>query len=144
MKKIKAILTILSILILPTGAFADMKSEVNPYGKFLAGDGVEVEMAEFAEKNSDGLYDVLLKMTGANAYKEGIDGKTVKCQAVHGGTGVDYKCGGTTRMILRNPYGDWWSIAQVFLDDKAIDVSVDKDKSKEVLPLHLLTASKSK
>ena len=44
MKKIKAILTILSILILPTGAFADMKSEVNPYGKFLAGDGVEVEM----------------------------------------------------------------------------------------------------
>ena len=93
MKKIKAILTILSILILPTGAFADMKSEVNPYGKFLAGDGVEVEMAEFAEKNSDGLYDVLLKMTGANAYKEGIDGKTVKCQAVHGGTADSQEMG---------------------------------------------------
>ena len=73
-------------------------------------------------------------MTGANAYKEGIDGKTVKCQAVHGGTGVDYKCGGTTRMILRNPYGDWWSLTQVFLDGKTIDVTVDKDKSKEVLP----------
>ena len=115
---------------------------VNPYGKFLEGEEVEVEMAQFAAKNADGLYDVLLKMTGAAAFKAGIDGKTLKYQAVHGGSGVDYQAKGKTRMIVRQAYGDSWSVMQVFLDGKTITLSEIKARSKEVQPLHLLTASK--
>lgn len=116
---------------------------VNPYGKFFEGEEVEVEMAQFAEKNANGLYDVLLKMTGAAAFKEGIDGKTIRYQAVPGGTGVNYQINGKTRMMTRRANEDTWSTTQVFLDGKTITVSELKAQSKEVQPLHLLTAYKS-
>lgn len=141
MKNIKKILATFCVLVLPHAAMADTAAVVNPYGSFLQGDGVEVEMAQFATKNKDGLNDILLKITGAKAFNAGIDGKTLKYQAVHGGTGVDYQYEGKTRMIVRQPYGDSWSVIQVFLDGKTIDLSEDKPKSKEVNPLHLLTAS---
>ena len=72
---LKAVLVV-PALVFATGVFAADAAIVNPYGKFFIGDGVEVEMAEFVTKNEDGLKDVLLKMTGANAYNAGIDGKT--------------------------------------------------------------------
>ena len=143
MKKLKIFLTALAIIAVSNGVLADAPPIVNPYGKLLEGDGVEVEMAQFATKNKDGLNDVLLKITGANAFNAGIDGKTLKYQAVHGGTGIDYQFEGKTRMIVRQPYGDSWSVIQVFLDGKTITLNEDKVQSKEVRPLHLLTASQS-
>ncbi|WP_374348877.1 hypothetical protein [Chitinimonas sp.] len=133
---------IAAAMLIHTGAHADMNPQVNPYGKFYEGDGVEIEMAQFASKNADGLYDVLLKISGQQAFNAGIDGKTYRYQAVPGGNGVDYQRDGKTRMILRQPYGDWWTLAEVFLDGKTISISEKKDKSKEVRPLHLLTAFK--
>ncbi len=135
------IVTTAMFLAMPVAAFAET-AVVNPYGKFLEGDEVEVEMAQFAARNTEGLYDVLLKMTGAAAFKAGIDGKTIKYQAVPGGTGVDYKVDGKVRMIARQPYGDSWSTMQVFLDGKTVTVSEVKARSKEVQPLHLLTEFK--
>lgn len=143
MKKMKMFVAALAVSLLSSSVFAEAPPVMNPYGKFLVGSGVEVEMAEFAVKNKDGLNDVLLKITGANAFKAGIDGKTLKYQAVHGGTGVDYKLGGIARLILRQPYGDSWSTIEVFLDGKNIGLYEDDNRSKEVNPLHLLTASQS-
>lgn len=116
---------------------------VNPYGIFLEGDGVEIEMALYAAKNADGMHDVLLKMTGPQAFNAGIDGKTIKYIAVPGGTGVDYQVAGKTRLIARNPWGNSWSVMEVFLDGKTIAVHENKAKSKDVRPLHLLTAFKA-
>ena len=143
MKKLKMFLTALAMIAVSNTVLADGPPIVNPYGKFLEGDGVEVEMAQFATKNKDGLNDVLLKITGANAFNAGIDGTTLKYQAVHGGTGIDYQFEGKTRMIVRQPYGDSWSVIQVFLDGKTITLNEDKVRSKEIRPLHLLSASQS-
>lgn len=117
---------------------------VNPYGQFFEGDGVEIEMAQFAKRNADGLYDVLLRITGKRAFNAGIDGKTLKYVAVHGGTGIDYKLDGKNRMIVRNLYGNSWRVMEVFLDGDTVPVAENKQKSKEVRPLHLLTASTEK
>jgi len=143
MKKLKMFLTALAMIAVSNTVLADGPPIVNPYGKFLEGDGVEVEMAQFATKNKDGLNDVLLKITGANAFNAGIDGTTLKYQAVHGGTGIDYQFEGKTRMIVRQPYGDSWSVIQVFLDGKTITLNEDKVRSKEIRPLHLFLASQS-
>lgn len=141
MNILKMMFAALVVVVASSVTAADTAPVVNPYGKFLVGDGVEVEMAQFATKNKDGLNDVLLKISGANAFNDGIDGKTFKYQAVHGGTGVDYQHEGKTRMIVRQPYGDSWYLIQVFLDGKTISLHEDKARSKEVRPLHLLTAS---
>lgn len=112
---------------------------MNPYGKYLEGEDVEVEMAQFAAKNADGLYDVLLKMRGAAAFNAGIDGKTIKYRAVPGGSGVDYQLNGKTRMTMRLNNGV--SYFQVFLDGRGIAITEVRARSQEVRPLHLLTAS---
>jgi len=112
---------------------------VNPYGKYLEGEDVEIEMAHFAAKNANGLYDVLLKMRGAAAFNAGIDGKTIKYTAVPGGSGADYQLNGKTRMTMRQNNGT--SQYQVFLDGRGIAISEVRARSQEVRPLHLLTAS---
>jgi len=121
------------------------KEIVNPYGQFFSGEGVEIEMAIFNEKNENGLQDVLLLFTGREAYTAGIDNKVIKYKAVPGGTGCDYlyeKDGKTlTRMISRSSYGSW-TYFEVFLNNKTIKVSPDELRAKEVRPLHLLTAYK--
>ena len=117
---------------------------VNPYGQFLEGDGIEVEMATFASKNADGLYDVLLKITGKHAFNAGIDGKTLKYTAVNAGGGVNYKRDGMSVLIMRNPYGSSWQLMEIYLDGKTISVGSNSQKAKEVQPLHLLTASQEK
>jgi hypothetical protein len=136
----KAIMFVCSMSL--TGAALAQAPVVNPYGQFFEGDGVEIEMAQLAKKNADGLYDVLLKFTGKRAFNAGIDGKTLTYVAVHGGTGIDYQLNGKTRMIVRNPYGNSWRVMEVFLDGDTVAVAENKEKSKEVRPLHLLTASK--
>ena len=118
---------------------AQERPVVNPYGKFLKGDGVEVEMAHFAEKNENGLYDVILKTTGHQAFNEGIDGKALRYKATHGGNGINYLHDGKVVMTLRQPYGDSWSRIQVYLNKKYITLNEDDVKSKDVRPLHLLT-----
>lgn len=143
MKIFKIILTTVAVFALQGAALSDTVPVLNPYGKFLEGDGVEIEMAQFVAKNKDGLNDVLIKMIGANAFSAGIDGKVLKYQAVPGSTGVDYRYEGSTRMAVRQPYSDSSSVMQVFLDGKTIKLNEDKDRSKKVRPLHLLTESQS-
>ena len=142
MKKLKILA---AILVVTGGIFFAMnlsaKEEVNPYGRFLVGEGVEVEMAEFTEKNDEGLRDVLLKVKGAGAFNAGIDGKTLRYHAVHGGTGIDYKLDGETRLLTRNPYDNWYSLMEVLVDGKTISVQEDTARSKDVKPLDLLTAA---
>jgi hypothetical protein len=121
------------------------QSEVNPYGMFFEGDGVSVEMATFTAKNTDDLHDVILKITGHAAAQAGIDGKAIKYSAVPAGTGTNFtfeKDGETrTRMVTRQSWGSW-SFFEVFLNGETFKVYKNNDKSKEVAPLHLLTAAK--
>ena len=137
--KILSRLFLLAALFSAPAAFAETTAVVNPYGTFLQGDDVEVEMAQMVAKNKDGLNDVILKITGASAFDAGIDGKTIKYQATHGGTGIDYKANGKVRMSVRNPYGNSWSMTQVFLNGKTISLHANQAQSKNVQPLHLLT-----
>lgn len=115
---------------------------VNPYGKFFADrdDDLQIEMALIEGKNANGLQDVLLKITGAAAYTEGIDGKVLRYTAVAAGTGTNFEFtenGKTfTRMTTRE--GSF----EVFVADKTFKVFADGTKAKEVRPLHLLTAYK--
>ncbi len=123
----------------------DAKSVVSPYGFKFVSEDMEVEMATFTEKNADGLNDVLLKITGPAAYEEGIDQKVIRYTAVPAGTGVDftYKKDGAdfTRMLSRQQWGSW-SFFELYLNNKTFKVYKNAEKSKEVKPLHLLTAYK--
>ena len=126
-------------------AMTDFK--VNPYGKIFTdreGD-ITIEMALREDKNSEGLNDVLLKITGAAAHSEGIDGKTMYYGAVAAGTGSNFtymKDGQEkVRMITRDSWGSWKNF-EVYVDGKTFHVYGDEKKSKEVRPLHLLTAYK--
>lgn len=117
--------------------------ELNPYGKAFTGDGVTVEMAMFAQKNADGLYDVLLKMTGPEAFNEGLDGKVIKYVARPGGTGVDFvtQVDGRdyVRMLSRQSWGSW-TFFEVYLGNKSLKVYQDEKASKAVKPAELLAA----
>jgi hypothetical protein len=116
--------------------------EVNPYGKVFVGDGVTVEMAILEGKNAAGLNDVLLRITGSPAHDDGIDGKTLRYSASHGGTGVDFQYveDGSTRnrMSTRNPWGQW-KLIEVYLGSKTYKVYPDEAKSKASKPSQLLS-----
>jgi hypothetical protein len=142
MKTLQHFLSVLT-LICATPVFADTPPIVNPYGRFYEGDGVEVEVAQFVAKNQHGLQDVLLKITGAHAFNDSIDGKTLKYQAIPGGNGINYQAAGKNRMMLRKGNDDALSVIHVFVDEKVISVSEDKARSKSVMPLHLLTEFQS-
>lgn len=80
----------------PAAGPAAGATEVNPYGKFFEGDGVTVEMATFA-KADDGASDVVLRITGAEAFNDGINGKAIKYSsrvAGAGGTGLCHRSPG--------------------------------------------------
>ena len=114
---------------------------MNPYGKLFTGDGVTVEMAMFADKNSDGLNDVLLKMTGADVFNAGLDGKVIRYVARPGGTGVDFvtQVDGQdyVRMLSRQSWGSW-TFFEVYLGGKPAHVELDEKRSAEVKPAALL------
>jgi hypothetical protein len=131
----------LSIITGPVFA-ADIPTDekMNPYGSLFVGTDVVIEMAQFEEVNEVGLHDVLLKISGPLAYVDGIDGQVLRYQATHGGSGVDYSRNGEIRMSSRSPYDNSWTQTQVFLSTSSIDVGKDTTRSKEVHPLHLLTA----
>jgi hypothetical protein len=126
------------------GLAAAQAPVVNPYGQFLEGDGVEIEMAYFAAKNKDGLYDVLINMRGRKAFNAGIEGKTLKYTAVHGGSGINYQRNGKNIMSVRDSGGYSSGAMEVYLDGETIAVSENRGSSKQVMPLHLLTASNDK
>ncbi|MBL7544793.1 MAG: hypothetical protein JNL11_13330 [Bdellovibrionaceae bacterium] len=127
-----------------SGKSESSKQKINPYGKYFKGEGLEVEMAVFTEKNSHNLHDAIIKISGELAVAEGIDGKCLKYKAVPAGTGVDFKYqvkkDHRSRMGTRQSWGNW-SFFEVYLQGKTIKVSFDETKSKEVKPLDLWAQS---
>ncbi len=134
--------------------------EVNPYGQVFVGPAtsdielalitaqhaapaLSAEVAEFNEKNSHGLNDVLIKLSGSAAYQAGIDGKVVRYFTVPAGRGqtFDYWSAGRekTRMTSESPWGQW-TLAQLYLNGKCVNVRLDNARSQEARPQHLLTA----
>lgn len=116
--------------------------KVNPYGKFFtdADHDLEVEMAIIEGKNADGLQDVLLKITGAAAYTEGIDGKVLRYRAVPAGTGTNFVYVENGKPLTRLTARE--GTYEIIVADQTFKVFADGNKAKEVRPLHLLTAYK--
>lgn len=123
------------------------KMTVNPYGKYFADHdhAITIEMAIFEGKNENGLSDVLLRISGAEAHNEGIDGKVIRYKAEPAGTGVNfqYEYNGqpTTRMLSRDSLGGW-NMFEAFVGEKKFKVYLDAKKASNVKPLHMLTAYK--
>ena len=119
------------------------QDEMNPYGTVFTGQGATVEMGIFAAKNSSGLFDVLLKITGAAAYSAGIDGKVKRYTTVHSGMGQNftYSKGGSEYNIMssRSTWGGWTSMS-LYLNGQTIAIAPDKELTATARPLHLLTA----
>lgn len=117
---------------------------VNPYGKFFGGEGLEIEMATFEEKNADGLRDVLVRMKGADPYSDKIDGKVLRLVAVPGGSGIDYKYTNDknevrVRMTMRKRWGDN-EFYEAHFGQKSVRVSRHERRAREVKPAELLSA----
>jgi hypothetical protein len=116
---------------------------VNPYGQLLKGEGIEVEIATFEDKNGAGLNDVLVRMKGAEPHNAGIDGKVVRLVAVHGGSGVDYKFVNEkgeiySRISGRKSWGDSMSY-EVHFANKSIAIAVNDRLAKTVSPSAMLS-----
>ena len=122
----------------PRAAPAQPALALNPYGKLLVGDGVEIELAQLAQKNKDGGYDVLMKMTGSRAFEGGIDGKTFRYSAVPAGLGFDHRRADRNWLTLRQLSGGSWSIMETYLGGKTIKLREDPERSKAVKPAQLL------
>lgn len=115
---------------------------VNPYGKLFVGEGAEIELATFEERNASGLRDVLVRMKGADAHTDGVDGKVIRLVAVHGGNGVDYKYTSDkneifVRMSMRKSWGDNESY-EVYFGSKTVKLWRDERRAKDVKPADLL------
>lgn len=129
----------LAVITAMSPAFAQTdKPIVNPYGQFLAGDGLKIEIATYLEKNQNGMNDMLVKITGAAAYEAGIDGKTLRYSAEPAGTGYNLKRDGRNLMSVRSPYGRWQQI-EVYLAGRTYQVTPREEMAERVMPLHLLT-----
>ncbi len=121
-----------------------LDKKMNPYGKYMKGSqSTIVELGYFAEKNENGLQDLLIRATGKPAVDEGVDGAVLKCKAVAGPNGgVDYQYdreGKTyTRMSMRKNWGnqETW---EIYLSTETIVLEIDEKMASEVKPLHLLT-----
>jgi hypothetical protein len=120
---------------------------VNPYGKFFEGEGIEIEMVSFEEKNADGLNDVLVRMKGADAHTAKIDGKVIRLVAVPSSRqGADYKYTNEKGDILnrigsRKNWGDELSY-EVYFGNKSISLSSSARKAKDMKPVDMLTEYK--
>jgi hypothetical protein len=124
--------------VVPVHAQQKEKAVVNPYGQYLAGDGLKIEIATYLEKNQHGLNDMLVKVTGAGAYEAGIDGKTLRYSAEPASTGYNLKRDGRNLLSVRSPYGRWQQI-EVYLAGRTYQVTPREDMADNVRPLHLLT-----
>lgn len=112
-------------------------AEINPHGKVFTDSQIVVEMAIFASTKSNGLHDVLLKISGGGAYEEQIDGKVLMYQSEHAGTGLNFTKGTKVRMASRLAWGAW-EFFEVYLSGKTYKVGLDKNKSKGSNPAALL------
>jgi hypothetical protein len=121
----------------PVYAQQKEKAVVNPYGQYLAGDGLKIEIATYLEKNQHGLNDMLVKVTGAGAYEAGIDGKTLRYAAEPMGTGYVLKRDGRNLLAVRSPYGRWQQI-EMYLAGRTYQVIAYENMADAVQPLHLL------
>lgn len=90
-------------------------------------------MAEVTAKNEEGANDVFMRITGSDAFKDGLNGKVLKYSVRPvgaGGSGLDIftMMNGQpfVRMTLRQ--GSW----EVYVNSKDLHVSIDSDKSKAV------------
>lgn len=143
MKSLKQLWFAIILAVSSNAVLAADQVVMNPYGTLLSSSTLEVELAQFAQKNKDGLYDVLMKIRGSSAFIEGIDGKTIKYQAVPAAGGVDYVSNGVVRMTLRQPMGDTWSVMEVMLAGKRVPVRLQSGMSQDIQPLHMLTEFES-
>lgn len=136
-----AVIAVLSGAIWPLSVHAQSQDKpiVNPYGKYLEGDGLKIEIATYLEKNKDGLNDMLVKVIGAAAYEAGIDSKTLRYTAVPAGTGYNLQRNGRNLLSVRSPYGRWQQI-EVYLAGRTYHVVANDGLAENVRPLHLLTA----
>lgn len=159
MKKILVTALILNAFVVIQAQAADEKAapakaeakttdvKVNPHGMYFTDSEkqITVEMALVDGKNEDDLQDALLKITGAEAHNEGIDGKVMMYKAVPAGTGTNfvYSKGRkeATRMLSRDSWGSWKNF-EVFVNGKKFKVYMDPAKSKEVKSAHLATEFK--
>lgn len=116
--------------------------KLSPYGKVFVGDeGLTVEIATLEAKNSDGLHDALIRITGSAAHDAGIDGKVILHVAIPAGTGFDYvdKSKDVHRMSSRTAWGSW-DFFEVHLGGKSFNVGFSEKQSKELKVADLLKA----
>lgn len=114
--------------------------KMNPYGLALTGAGVHGEIGFLAAKNTAGLHDALVIITGAAAFSAGIDKKVLFCEAINTGSDqtLTYAIGGQIRHLLSG--SDGWKFGTLYLGSQNIQVKMDEALTQQVRPLHMVTA----
>jgi len=136
----------ISMLFSPTILLAECEEmKMNPYGQYFE-DGygfVAIEAAMLEEKNEHGLNDMIMIMSGFEAYEVGIDDKAILYRAIPSGKGFELvtTVGGKdfTRFVSKNRWGSWQDFV-VNLSGKDINLSSNEKMAKQIRPLHLRTA----
>lgn len=120
---------------------------LNPYGRYFTSSpvGLDIELAYFQEKNEEGLHDILLKIVGAEAFNEGIDGKVVRYSASVASSGVNYSYTVNDREKNRLTTRDsqWYGNSfQLYVAGKTFQLVPQIRMNGVVKPRHLYTESK--
>ncbi|MBL4606548.1 MAG: hypothetical protein JKY01_01800 [Pseudomonadales bacterium] len=125
----------------------EWKYEINPYGISLTDStsGLEVEIAYFNEKNADGLYDVLMRISGEAAFNAGVDGKVIRYTVKNSGLGYafSFKKGDSerNRMTTRNNNWLFGKSYDLYFGNKTFNL-YPNNNSSAVRPLNLLSEYK--
>ena len=134
------------MLFSPTVVLAESEEmKMNPYGQYFedAYGFVAIEAAMLEEKNEHGLNDMIMIMSGFEAYEAGIDDQAILYRAIPSGKGFELvtTVGGKdfTRFVSKNRWGSWQDFV-VNLSGKDINLSSNENMAKQIRPLHLRTA----
>lgn len=119
-------------------------SDLSNYGKvFVSRDGqTTLEIVPFKVKNAKGLQDALIRVRGPIAESEGIDGKIIRHQAIHAGTGMNFQYYSNERKKWLNRMGSrdsWWGSKFYELwygGTGSVKIWLDENASKELNTKH--------
>lgn len=139
----KSFLLVALISVLLGGSMVLAKDmSVSPYGKLFVGEGITVQLATIEGEKENGLNDVLVRITGPEANKAGIDGKILLLTTERGGNGIDFKYTDSgevrNRMSSRSAWGVW-EILEVYFGTKTIKTFYKDKDTKSFKPKTLLT-----
>lgn len=112
--------------------------EIGTSGMVFLATSLRVEIAFLTGRNSHGLNDALVKLSGGQAQLARLDGKILRCEGLPTGReqALAHRKQGQSYNLIRS--ADAWKTAEIYINNQTFKVKRDETLSKESSPEQLL------